>query len=40
MTCQGEALFVITGDDATVRDLTLARAPDGNGAGIRMEGQD
>jgi hypothetical protein len=40
-TCQGKALFVITGDDTTIRDLTLARArvPDRNGAGIRQEGQ-
>ncbi len=40
-TCQGKALFVITGDDTTIRDLTLARArvPDRNGAGIREEGQ-
>jgi hypothetical protein len=39
--CQGKALFVITGDDTTIRGLTLARArvPDGNGAGIRQEGQ-
>jgi hypothetical protein len=40
-TCQGKALFVVTGDDTTIRDLTLARArvPDRNGAGIREEGQ-
>lgn len=40
-TCQGKALFVVTGDRMTVRNLTLARArvPDGNGAGIRLEGQ-
>lgn len=40
-TCQGKALFVVTGDGTTVRDLILARArvPDGNGAGIRLEGQ-
>ncbi len=40
-TCQGKATFVITGDGVTVRDLTLARArvADGNGAGIRLEGQ-
>jgi len=40
-TCQGKALFVVTGDDTTIRDLTLARArvPDGNGAGVRLEGQ-
>ncbi len=41
-TCQGKALFVVTGRDTTIRDLTLARArvPDGNGAGIRLEGKD
>jgi hypothetical protein len=40
-TCQGKALFVVTGDDTAIRDLTLARArvPDRNGAGIREEGQ-
>lgn len=40
-TCLGKALFVVTGNDVTIRDLTLARArvPDLNGAGIRMEGQ-
>lgn len=39
-TCQGKALFVISGNDVTVRNLTLARArvPDGNGGGIRAEG--
>ncbi len=38
--CEGKALFVITGNEVTIRDLTLARArvPDGNGAGIRLEG--
>ncbi len=38
--CQGKALFVITGANTTVRNLTLTRArvPDGNGAGIRQEG--
>jgi hypothetical protein len=41
-TCQGKAVFVVTGHDTTIRDLTLARArvPDRNGAGIRQEGQD
>jgi hypothetical protein len=41
MTCQGKALFIITGHDTTVRNLILARArtPDRNGAGIRQEGQ-
>lgn len=40
-TCEGKALLVLRGDGITVRDLTLARArvPDGNGAGIRLEGQ-
>jgi hypothetical protein len=39
-TCQGKALFVLDGDNTTVRNLTLTRArvPDGNGAGIRAEG--
>jgi hypothetical protein len=39
-SCQGKALFVITGSNVTVRNLTLTRAvvPDGNGAGIRAEG--
>jgi hypothetical protein len=39
-TCQGKAIFVVTGNNVTIRDLTLARArvPDGNGAGIRLEG--
>ena len=38
--CAGKALLVIDAPDVTVRNLTLARArvPDGNGAGIRMEG--
>jgi hypothetical protein len=39
-TCQGKALFVIAGNDVTIRNLTFARArvADGNGAGIRAEG--
>lgn len=39
-TCQGKALLVLRGDRITVRNLTLTRArvPDGNGAGIRAEG--
>jgi hypothetical protein len=39
-TCGGKALFVMDGDNITVRNLTLTRArvPDGNGAGIRSEG--
>jgi nitrous oxidase accessory protein NosD len=40
-TCQGKAIFVTTGNDITVRNLTLTRArvPDHNGAGIRAEGK-
>jgi len=40
-TCQGKALFVVSGAHVTIRSLTLTRArvPDGNGAGIRAEGQ-
>ncbi len=40
-TCQGKAIFVIAGNDTTVRNLTLTRArvPDMNGAGIRQEGR-
>src|SRR5204863_2026159 len=40
-TCVGKGLFVILGNDVTVRNLTLARAraPDKNGAGIRQEGR-
>ena len=38
-TCQGKGIFVIQGDDSTVRNLTFARArvADRNGAGIRDE---
>jgi len=38
--CQGKAILVTTGNGITVSNLTLtrARAPDGNGAGIRAEG--
>jgi hypothetical protein len=38
--CEGKALFVTSGNDLTIRNLTFARArvPDGNGAGIRAEG--
>lgn len=38
--CQGKAIFVTTGRDITISRLTLehARAPDHNGAGIRVEG--
>ena len=40
-SCQGKALFIISGNNVTVRNLTLSRArvPDGNGAGIRAEGR-
>ena len=40
-TCHGKALFIVRGTDITIRDLTLTRArvADGNGAGIRLEGQ-
>jgi len=40
-TCQGKAIFVISGSNISVRNLTLTRArvPDGNGAGIRAEGR-
>lgn len=39
--CGGKALFITAGNDITIRNLTLTRArvPDGNGAGIRGEGQ-
>lgn len=38
--CEGKALLVLRNGGATIRNLTLARArvPDGNGAGIRLEG--
>ncbi|MCW3476880.1 right-handed parallel beta-helix repeat-containing protein [Limobrevibacterium gyesilva] len=40
-TCGGKGLLVTTGKNITVRNLTLTRArvPDGNGAGIRSEGE-
>ncbi len=40
-TCEGKAILVLRASDVVVRNLTLARArvPDGNGAGIRLEGQ-
>jgi nitrous oxidase accessory protein NosD len=40
-TCQGKGIFVTTGSDITIRNLTLTRArvPDHNGAGIRAEGK-
>jgi hypothetical protein len=39
-TCQGKAIFVTVGNDITIRNITFTRArvPDGNGAGIRAEG--
>jgi hypothetical protein len=39
-TCAGKAILVISGNNVTIRDLTLqrARVPDHNGAGIRAEG--
>lgn len=39
--CAGKASLVIDGKDVTIRNLTLTRirVPDGNGAGIRAEGQ-
>ena len=38
--CQGKALLVVSGNDVTVRNLSLVRVrvPDMNGAGIRAEG--
>ena len=40
-TCQGKALWVVQGEDTTIRGVVFARArvPDGNGAGIRLEGR-
>lgn len=40
-TCKGKGLFVVDGNDITVRNLILqrARVPDMNGAGIREEGR-
>ncbi len=39
-TCQGKAIFVIQGNNVTVRGITFMHAavPDHNGAGIRAEG--
>ncbi len=39
-TCQGKAIFVISGNDVTVRGITFTHAAvaDHNGAGIRAEG--
>jgi hypothetical protein len=41
-TCRGKAIFVIDGNDVTVRGITFTHAasPDHNGAGIRAEGGD
>lgn len=41
-TCDGKALFITTGDNITIRALTLTRArvADFNGAGLRAEGGD
>lgn len=40
-TCEGKAIFVTSGNDITIRNITFTRArvPDGNGAGIRAEGR-
>ena len=39
--CGGKGLFITTGSDTTIRNLTLTRArvPESNGAGIRGEGR-
>ena len=41
-TCQNKALFIVRGNDTTIRNITFTRArvADNNGAGIRMEGRD
>lgn len=38
-TCMGKGIFVISGNNTTIRNLTLTRArvPDMNGAGIRLD---
>ena len=40
-TCSGKGLLITSGTNITIRNLTLTRArvPDGNGAGIRGEGE-
>ena len=40
LACDGKGAFVIAGNGTVVRGITFARTrvPDGNGAGIRMEG--
>ena len=39
-TCRGMAIFIISGNNVTVRGITFMHAavPDGNGAGIRAQG--
>lgn len=39
--CEEKALFVVRGNDVTIRNITFTRVrvPDGNGAGIRAEGR-
>jgi hypothetical protein len=39
-TCMGKAIFVVSGNDTTIRNVTLTRArvPDMNGAGVRLDG--
>jgi Right handed beta helix region len=39
-SCAGKGIFIVQGNDTTVRNLTFAHAavPDHNGAGIRVEG--
>jgi hypothetical protein len=41
LACGGKALFVVTGNDITVRNMTFSRVRvgDGNGAGIRADGR-
>lgn len=40
-SCAGKGVFIIDGDDVTIRNLTFADAsvPDRNGAGVRAEGR-
>jgi hypothetical protein len=40
-SCSGKGLLITSGNNITIRNLTLTRArvPDGNGAGIRGEGE-
>ena len=40
-SCQGKGLFVVSGSDMTIHNVTLrgARVRDGNGAGLRFEGR-